>query len=41
MAQNMLHRIKYGKNVFQPYFKLAFRGHLSPVDELKVRPIWI
>lgn len=41
MSRNILHRLKYGYKVYQPPCLLAFRGHLSPVDDLKVRPIWI
>lgn len=41
MAKNMQHRLKYGYSIYQPPLKVAFRGHLSPIDELKVRPVWI
>lgn len=41
MCRHMIHRMKYGYDVYQPPMKLGFRGHLSPVDEVKVRPIWV
>lgn len=37
----MQHFVKYGHKVYQPPYKVAFRGHLSPIDDIKVRPVWV
>lgn len=41
MSRNMMHRLKYGYQIYQSPMKLAFRGHMSPLDEHKVRPIFV
>jgi len=41
MSKNILHRIKNDYKVYQPPAKLAFRGHLTKIEEPKVRPVWI
>jgi len=41
MMHYMKHRIKSGLKVFSPPCKLAFRGHLSKIDEPKVRAVWV
>jgi len=41
MAKGMMHRIKYGLNCYQPPSKVAFRGHLSDINEPKTRPVWV
>lgn len=41
MSRNMLHRLKNGYKIYQPPMKIAFRGHLSSLDDQKVRPVWV
>lgn len=41
IAQYMKHCLKSGKRCYVPPCKLGFRGHLSPEDNQKVRPVWI
>lgn len=41
MSKGMMHRIKYDLPCYQPPSKIAFRGHLSPVDDPKTRPVWV
>jgi len=40
-ASYMAHFISAGKHVYVPPAKLALRGHLSDVDNLKTRPVWV
>jgi hypothetical protein len=40
LGNYMLHCIRDGLHVYVPPTKIAFRGHLSPIDELKVRSVW-
>jgi len=40
-ASYMAHFISAGKRIFIPPAKLALRGHLSEVDALKTRPVWV
>nr|UBK24765.1 RNA-dependent RNA polymerase [Nigrospora sphaerica partitivirus 1] len=40
-ASYMAHFIASGKHVYVPPAKIALRGHLSEVEEQKVRPVWV
>lgn len=41
IAKYMMHSIKYDYSAYQPPSKIAFRGHLSPIEDPKTRPVWV
>nr|ATD50490.1 RNA-dependent RNA polymerase [Magnaporthe oryzae partitivirus 2] len=40
-ASYMAHFISAGKHIYVPPAKLALRGHLSELEEIKTRPVWV
>jgi len=41
ISSYILHQVRHGYYVYETPCKLAFRGHLSPADDPKTRPIWV